>query len=177
VVSIVGGKLTTMRRMAEEVVDKSVEILRTRGFDDPVGPCLTAERPLPGGASEPSALGSSELAPEIADHLRRTYGARAGRIVTAAAESDALADRIDPELPFLWAEVVYAAKVEHAREVEDVLRRRIPLFRYARDQGLGASERAGTLLGEALGWSAERRAASVAAYRAAVALTRRWQKD
>ncbi|HXI58760.1 MAG TPA: glycerol-3-phosphate dehydrogenase/oxidase [Polyangia bacterium] len=177
VVSIVGGKLTTMRRMAEEVVDRSVEILRTRGFDDPVGPCLTAARPLPGGASEPSALGSSELAPEIADHLRRTYGARAGRIVTAAAESDALADRIDPELPFLWAEVVYAAKVEHAREVEDVLRRRIPLFRFARDQGLGAAERAGTLLGDTLGWSPARRTASVAAYRDAVALTRRWQED
>ncbi|HEY2902073.1 MAG TPA: glycerol-3-phosphate dehydrogenase/oxidase [Polyangia bacterium] len=176
VISIVGGKLTTMRLMAEELVDCAVEALRDRGFEGPVDPCVTASRPLP-GAGPPAALEGSELAPEIAAHLKKTYGARAGRVLNEADEAPALRVRIDPELPFIWAEVLHAARHERAREVEDVLRRRIPIFRQSRDQGLGAAARVAELMAPIVGWSAARQADSVAAYADAVALTRRWQTD
>ena len=177
VISVIGGKLTTMRRMAEEIVDRVVESLRDRGFEARVGPCITDQRPLPGSVGDAAPLNGSELAPEIAAHLRRAYGSRAGRILAESADQPSLRSRIDPELPFLWAEVPYATRHEHAREVEDVLRRRIPIFRQARDQGLGAADRAAELMADILGWSAARQAQSVAAYRDAVALTRRWQTD
>jgi glycerol-3-phosphate dehydrogenase len=165
-----------LRRMAEEVVDAVVERVRDRGVDTPIGDCVTTERPLPGGDGQAPDLGHRVLAPEIALHLRRSYGARAGRVLAAGDESPSLMTRIDPELPFLWAEVVHAARHERARTVEDVLRRRLALFRHARDQGLAAAERAGDLLAAEIGWSPARRAASVAAYREAVVQSREWLK-
>ncbi len=86
-----------------------------------------------------------------------------------------LARRIDPELPYLWAEVVHAARAEHALEVDDALARRVPLLRDARDQGLGAVEHAADLMARVLDWTPERRARSVERYRAAVASSRRWR--
>jgi glycerol-3-phosphate dehydrogenase len=61
--------------------------------------------------------------------------------------------------------------------VEDALTRRIPLFRDARDQGLGAAVRAADLMGRVLGWSPDRRERSVESYRATVASSRRWYDD
>ena len=81
-----------------------------------------------------------------------------------------LARRIDPDLPYLWAEVVHAARAEHALDVDDALARRVPLLRDARDQGLGAVERAAELMARVLDWSPERRARGVDRYRAAVAV-------
>jgi glycerol-3-phosphate dehydrogenase len=96
--------------------------------------------------------------------------------VTAVfAEGGDLARRIDPELPYLWAEVVHAVRHEHARDVSDVLTRRVPLFRDARDQGLAAAERTALIVGEELGWSPARRQQAVGDYRGAVALSRRWR--
>jgi len=174
VVTIAGGKLTTFRRMAEETTDVLVELLRDRGLERAIGPCLTRTRPLPGGGPLPS-LDDHELAQDVRDHLLATYGARAPDVLAELDDAPELARRIDPELPYLWAEIVHAAHDEHALEVEDALSRRAPLLRDARDQGLGAAHHAGELMGRVLGWSAERRERSVERYRAAVAMTRRWR--
>ncbi|HET6280360.1 MAG TPA: glycerol-3-phosphate dehydrogenase/oxidase [Polyangia bacterium] len=176
-ITVVGGKLTTLRRMGEQVVDRVAELLRDRGFDRPIGPCVTATQPLPGGGAAAPALADHELAPEVARHLARTYGSLATAVLAIADDTQALAQRIDPELPYLWAEVVHAARHEHAREVEDALARRIPIFREARDQGLAAAERAADLMAGVLGWTATRRAASVNAYGRAVAMSRRWSTE
>jgi len=181
VVTVAGGKLTTYRRMAEEVVDVVVERLRDAGVERPIGPCLTRTRPLPGTgptpAATPAMLGEHELGADVEQHLVGTYGAAAAAVVAAIDEAPELGRRIDPELPYLWAEVVHGARLEHAREVEDALARRIPLLREARDQGLGAAEHAAALMGRVLGWSDRRRARSVERYRDAVAATRRWRQD
>jgi len=179
-ISVMGGKLTTYRRMAAQTVDLVVERLRDHGLERAVGPCLTALRPLPGG-EEPPSLGEVELAPEVAEHLRRSYGGRARAVVEVMNEprgagGPALAARIDPDLPYLWAEVVHAARNERVLEVEDVLSRRIPLFRDARDQGLGAAPVAADLLAARLGWTKERRDQSLARYQARVAASRGWQR-
>ena len=101
-------------------------------------------------------------------HLLATYGARAADVLAEIDDAPELARRIDPELPYLWAEVVHAARAEHALEVADALARRVPLLRDARDQGLGAVEHAADLMARVLDWSPERRARSVERYRAAV---------
>jgi glycerol-3-phosphate dehydrogenase len=200
--TIVGGKLTTYRRMAEQTVDKLIEVLRDRGYEGALAPCTTAHRALPGGKIAPDAvsLGDVELAPDVERHLRLAYGSRAPAVLdctkeqtvglpgsptgsTAAHVPDGhpapwvnLAARIDGDLPYLWGEVLHAARHELATEVEDVLRRRIPIFRDARDQGLAAAPGVAAILGLVLGWSAERRAQSVRGYADVVASSRAWTR-
>ncbi|HTA18513.1 MAG TPA: glycerol-3-phosphate dehydrogenase C-terminal domain-containing protein, partial [Polyangia bacterium] len=173
-----GGKLTTWRRMGADVVDDVVEILRDKGREEPIGPCVTETRPLPGGGpAAPLPGDGDELPPDVRAHLTSTYGSRVLDVLALRATAPALASRIDPELPFLWAEVVHAIQREHAREVADVLMRRVPLFRQARDQGLGAAPLVAASLGEMLGWSSSRRQASLDAYETAVARSRAWRSD
>jgi glycerol-3-phosphate dehydrogenase len=174
-ISVVGGKLTTLRRMGEQAVDAAVESLRAAGLERAISPSTTAERPLPG--ARPAPPPDPRFAPDIWAHLARAYGARARRITAICDEYPELGDRIDPDLAHVWAEVAFAARDEHALEIADVLCRRVPLFRDARDQGLAASERAADLLARELDWSASRRARSVAAYRSAVEASRRWRDD
>lgn len=175
VVTVVGGKLTTFRRMAEQTTDLVVDLLRDRGVERAIGPCLTRERPLPGAGAPPSPFGDHELGDDVRAHLLATYGSRAADVLAEIDDAPELARRIDLELPYLWAEVVHAARAEHALDVDDALSRRVPLLRDARDQGLGAVEHAADLMARVLDWSPERRARGVERYRAAVASTRRWR--
>jgi glycerol-3-phosphate dehydrogenase len=174
---IAGGKLTTLRRMGEDAIDRVVDTLRAAGFEGPIGACATPDRPLPGGAGAPAALAAAALPPDVTARLASAYGSRAEAVVELARSSPDLAHRIDPELPYLRAEIVHAARSEHAREIADVLRRRIPLYRDARDQGLAAAEDVATILARELGWSPVRRERSLTDYRAAVERSRRWRSD
>ena len=196
VVTIIGGKLTTYRRMAEEVTDRVAEALRLRGHEAAIGPCVTAARPLPGGRS-PSVAGGAgasaagpaarsapsfgriELAPDIEAHLRATYGARATAVaetMLAPGAGPDLAQRMYPDLPYVWAEIAFAARHELAFDVEDVLRRRTNVFRDAKDQGLGVADATARLLGATLRWSPEQAARSLAGYARAVAESRAWMR-
>jgi glycerol-3-phosphate dehydrogenase len=191
-ITIMGGKLTTYRLMAEQAVDAAVESLRDHGFEGGVGPCLTTTRCLPGGEGSAPSFGEIEMAPDVEAHLRQSYGSRAREVVdlfvdavittTVSGADDLprrrdvdLGSRIDPELPYLWAEVVHAARNELVVDVEDVLGRRIPLFRDARDQGLAAAPQAAALMATTLGWTDERRARSLALFQARVTESRAWR--
>ena len=73
----------------------------------------------------------------VAKHLATTYGARAPSVVARVKPKPALGERLDPELPYVLAQVDVAVDEEQALTVEDVLGRRVPLLLRARDQGLG----------------------------------------
>ncbi len=181
VLSVAGGKLTTMRRMGEQVVDQLVELLRVRGFDDPVAPCVTASRPLPGGAG-PSGIGPAstthELGTDVEAHLAASYGARARDVLALVPhEGGTTARRLAPDLPHLGAEALFAIRHEHARDVDDVLRRRVPLFRLDRHQGADAAGIVADWLAAAHGWSAERRQASLDRYRRVVTDAQAWRSE
>jgi glycerol-3-phosphate dehydrogenase len=103
------------------------------------------------------------------------YGARAPTLGAAIAAERALGAKIDRELPYVWAEVAFAATHDRARTVEDVLARRVPLLLVSRDQGLGACERVADVLAGIHGWDAATRTQMLAQYRAEVALSRRWR--
>jgi len=177
ILTIAGGKLTTNRRMAEEAVDRVVETLRAAGLERPLAPSSTAARPLPGGGPPPAALGAHEFGADVTARIGGTYGARAGELLAVLADAPALGARIDPELGYLWAEIVHAARHEHARDLDDALSRRVPIFRDARDQGLAIAGRAAALLGAELGWDAAQQARQIEKYRATVARSRRWQSE
>jgi hypothetical protein len=120
VLTVAGGKLTTMRRMAEQAVDDVVELLRGRGFDRAVGACVTRRRPLPGAEHSPgqgaAALGRVELAEDVRVRLVSAYGARVAGVLALADAREALGRRLVPELPYLKAEVLFAVRQDHACE-------------------------------------------------------------
>nr|HEX4317977.1 glycerol-3-phosphate dehydrogenase/oxidase [Kofleriaceae bacterium] len=188
-VIIAGGKLTTYRRMARQTVDATLALLGELGDAPELVQVRggTKQRPLPGavGVEPPSLEGVAAIGRALmrdhgldvdtATHLCGVYGARAPQLGARIAVDRSLGERIDHELPYVWAEVEFAASHDLARTLDDVLARRVPLLLVSRDQGLGACERAADLLARVHGWSDEQRARMVADYRAEVELARRWR--
>ncbi len=186
-VIIAGGKLTTYRRMAHEAVEKTLELMTDLDERVEAKRATTKDRPLPGAAGLErtdlegvAAVGRAlmqelSLDADTATHLCGVYGTRAPILAGRIAADRSLGDRIDPELPYVWAEIEFAATHDLARTVEDVLARRVPLLLVSRDQGLAASERAADILGKVLGWTATQRTQMLDEYKAEVGLSRRWQ--
>jgi glycerol-3-phosphate dehydrogenase len=115
--TVVGGKLTTYRRMAEDAVDAAV---RLAGL--PASPCRTARLPLLGAAPRPE-LSLVDAAPRLVAR----YGTEAPR-VAALGELDAeFAAPVAPGTEITAAEVVWAVRNEGALDVADVLERRTRL--------------------------------------------------
>ena len=186
-VIIAGGKLTTYRRMAREAVGKTLELLAEIGETVDPKKVSTKARPLPGaaGLDDPSleavaAIGrrlmeEHGLDADTATHLCGVYGTRAPIIAERIVADRSLGERIDRELPYVWAEIEFAAQHDLARTVEDVLARRVPLLLVARDQGESVSERVADILGGILHWAPAQRAQMLDEYRAEVELSRRWR--
>jgi glycerol-3-phosphate dehydrogenase len=155
--TITGGKLTTWRRMAKQVVDRMVE------REGRVAPCRTDDIPLGMGAGEgeldpPDELADAELPDGYRDLLALRYGHAARHVLRIAGERPELAAPIVAGQPDLLAEVVIAARLEQARSVADVLLRRTRLGLLAAPQLRTAESvrRVSELLGSELGWSGER---------------------
>ena len=174
--------------MAREAVDKTIALLRELEEPIDVPRVSTKARPLPGaaGLANTSLEGVAEIGRKLMDdngldvdtatHLCGVYGTRAPLIAARMTEQRDLRERIDRELPYVWAEVEFAATYDLARTVEDVLGRRVPLLLVSRDQGLAASERTADILGTIHGWTPAQRTAMLDEYRAEVDLSRRWRR-
>ncbi len=150
--TITGGKLTTFRRMAAEVVDRIVE------RDGREAECRTDDIPL-GMSARPEDLETSAGLPDGAtDQLAFRYGHASRAVLDLCEASSELAEPIVPGHPDLMAEVVIAARHEQARSVADVLLRRTRLGLVAASELRdGARVRAvAEALGAELGWSASR---------------------
>jgi glycerol-3-phosphate dehydrogenase len=117
-ISIVGGKLTTYRAMAEDTVDAIDTRERTRRR------CVTATLPLQGAAGVAqveSALRHSALAADQRNHLLESYGGAAGDLLVLTRGEPALGARLADGLPVSAAEVVYACRAEMAVSLTDCL--------------------------------------------------------
>ncbi len=172
-VTIAGGKLTTYRSMAAELVD--VVAARLHRIDGrPIAPrAPTATQPLPGGEVTDLELLVRELMKEavpepVARHLVGRYGSEAIAVANLAARDRTLAAPLGPGAATLRAEVVHQARREMALSVNDVMIRRTDLFRRDPRQGTELSPVVAGLLAQELGWDAAREAASLAGYLAEV---------
>ena len=83
---IAGGKLTTLRRMGEEAVDRSIEALHAAGLERALDRCVTGDRPLPGGGPPPASLAQAGLPPDVTARLAAAYGGRAELVARLAAD-------------------------------------------------------------------------------------------
>jgi glycerol-3-phosphate dehydrogenase len=106
--TVLGGKLTTYRRMAQDAVDVLTD-----------APCRTARLPLV-GASGPVPTG-------VPERLVRRYGAEAGDVAALAAADPLLLEPVAPGVPVLGVELAWGLHAEGALTTEDLLERRTRL--------------------------------------------------
>ena len=107
-ITVAGGKWTTYRRMAEDTLDLAI----SRGML-PRSPCVTRELRLHGTPTQ-----------AVEADLFARYGTDAASVRSLISADESLASKLDDELPFTHAEVIFAVRQEMARTVEDVLSRR-----------------------------------------------------
>ena len=185
IVIVAGGKLTTYRRMAKEVVRTAIKWLRKH--DELDGRKLrkprTKKRALPGavGLADASVEGLEKLARKISEehpidletakHLTGVYGVRAHRVVELIEANDELGLRMQDDLPYVWAEVLFACTSDLARTVDDVLSRRVPLLLVGKQQGRDVVDRVADMMSAALGWTPEHRSEQLERYSRVVAET------
>ncbi|GAA3550243.1 glycerol-3-phosphate dehydrogenase/oxidase [Nocardioides daeguensis] len=137
VVTIVGGKLTTYRRMAEDAVDAAVAHARLTA-----GPCITASLPLAGAAPrEALADRAAKAGHRGAGRLVRRYGADADLVLTAAVEASGWTQQellapVADTLSTLWAELFFGVTHEGAADVADLLDRRTRIGLVPADRAL-----------------------------------------
>ena len=158
VLTVAGGKLTTYRAMAAEVVDRIVQRIPPRDGRPWPAESATDREPLPGGETPELAsirsLGfDAGFSERTVEHLLRHYGTEAAGLYNLARREPALAQPLHPQHPAIAAEVVHAARREFARRVEDVLVRRVHLFYETADRGRAAAPRTAELLGRELSWT------------------------
>jgi glycerol-3-phosphate dehydrogenase len=166
-VCIAGGKLTTYRSMAEELVDKVARILAGEFNIHAPRPALTARLLL----VEPSAGNEKaresvlkRLSEKTVAHLNRAYGARMGRVLDYVVDQADLEQAMVEGLPYIWAEVPHALEHEMALDVADVLARRMHFLMEARDGGVSVAPGVAAWLAKFLNWDAQESAQAVENY-------------
>lgn len=159
-ITIVGGKLTTSRHMAEETIDAASKILGRKKA------CSTKTAYLLGAAGyDPQAILASG---GLSAHLGERYGTEAHFVSDIIQADPSRVKPIVEGLPYTEAEVVYAVRHELASTVDDVLSRRIRARLMARDASATAAERVGEILQQELRLQPEQVAKQVASYQAAI---------
>jgi len=165
-VSVAGGKFTTYRLMARDVVDAAVA-----GLPGPVPPSVTGLLPLLGADGLPAVRASAGRTAAdygvpltVAEHLIARYGSLAAEVLDEIRADQALGKPLVDGYPYLRAEVAYAVTHEGALHPEDVLARRVRLLIEAADGGLSAAPEVVTIMAGLLGWNRRRRAAELRRY-------------
>jgi len=150
IISVVGGKLTTHRSLAEGAVDL---IFATLGRQAP--DCRTAAEPLPGGRAgdwprfADGFRAGCGLPPEVADHLLDVYGVRAADVLGYAADDESQLARL-PGTNAIAAEIPFAVRGEFATTLADIYLRRT-MIGLGADLGMDSLEAVTGTAREALG--------------------------
>lgn len=165
-VSIAGGKYTTYRVMAKDIVDRAVIELRKLTQES-----VTEKLPLIGAdgyfaleQQKERIAQESGLAVETVTHLLNRHGSLISEILEIIEEQPKLAVKLDANLPYIKAEIVYATSHEGARSVDDVISRRTRLAFEAVNHGVHLADEVAALIAPVLGWSAKERKESIAQY-------------
>ncbi|TMW65930.1 hypothetical protein Poli38472_003695 [Pythium oligandrum] len=172
-VTIAGGKWTTYRRMAQDAIDKLVEVVPS--LQSKASPCKTRQVEIIGADRIGEVCNkkfdkitvtlreSYSMDKDIAEHLMRNYGTRALQV--AELEKTGFLDRkasdhprrLHPKYPYLEAEVVFAVRQEYAQKATDVIGRRMRLAFIDSDVSSKLVPRVVHMMAELHGWSKARR--------------------
>jgi glycerol-3-phosphate dehydrogenase len=164
-ISVLGGKITGYRAIAEEATDA---VCRRLGATDRRS--VTAETLLPGARGRQAVAAGEPPDGPVPSHLEELYGTRAGEVLAVARSAPHLARPLSPKYPDIAAQVVFGVTREHCRRLSDFMRRRT-LLGAAADQGWDAARPAATLMGAQLAWSPSRVEEEIEDYRREIAAT------
>jgi glycerol-3-phosphate dehydrogenase len=177
-ITVLGGKLTTYRAMAEEAVDEVVRLLEERRgpsrLDRTVHHCRTRRLPLRGADGHAALLAEANDGEgeddrgRLLNHLAGRYGGEAHTLLAMIERDPSLGEALVPGLDYRRAEAVYAARYEMALTLDDVLSRRTRARLMDREASVRAADHVAELIAPELGWDAAERARQVEAYRASV---------
>lgn len=164
VLAISGGKLTTYRVMARDVVN-AVE----HQLGGPHRKTITETLPLPGGDLPSFDAGLQAALPEVghaevAQHLVRAYGSRWRQVWALTRAEASLAGPLVEGLPYLRAEAAYGVTHEFVHTLADLLIRRLKVAFETRDQGAEAARAAAEVMAPRLGWDAAETQRQLEAY-------------
>ena len=183
--TIAGGKWTTYRAMAQETIDKAIDVFALK----PTGPCVTTRLPLVGTVNWSNTMyiklvqhfgvetevlyrcSVSVLFPypkplptnpnQVAKHLSESYGDRAWAVMSLANSTGnrwpVLGARLVAYYPYIEAEVRYACRREYACTVVDVIARRTRLAFLNAQAAFDSLDRVSEIMAEELGWDVRRR--------------------
>lgn len=169
-VSIAGGKYTTYRIMGKDVIDLAAIELRKL-----IPESVTDKLPLVGADGYFALVQQvdrmaeeSGLSAETITHLLNRYGSMISEVLELIKENPALGKKLSPDLPYIRAEIYYAASHEGAQSIDDVISRRTRIAFEAHNHGLNLAEAISEIIAPVLGWSSKERKSSVAAYESLV---------
>jgi glycerol-3-phosphate dehydrogenase len=158
-VTVCGGKWTTYRHMAEDCVDQAATLAQL-----PERPCVTHHLHIHGFTDVTKNDATKEDAAKQFGSLA-VYGSDAYEIRKLIATDALLSEPLHASLPYVKAEVIWAARQEMARTVEDALARRTrALFLNAR-AALAMAPAVAELMASELGWDEATRTKQLAAFR------------
>jgi glycerol-3-phosphate dehydrogenase len=148
-ITICGGKWTTYRHMAEDCVNQAATLARL-----PERACPTAALPIHGSLPNAAQFGRLSV-----------YGSDAPAIQALSETEAPLAEQLDPALPYTGAEIVWAARREMARTVEDALARRTRALFLNAEAAMRMAPLAASIMSRELGYDDAWEAAQVEAFR------------
>ena len=164
-VTIAGGKLTAYRRMAQDTLD---HLARNRGAKIRH---VTQHLALDGADGWQTATHEVEAAAKNygwhADVIKRVqqYGSEAHKLLECCERDGGCAALIAPDLPYTYAEVIYACRHGMAMRLEDVIVRRLHLNFEDWSRGLDAAPAIAGIMATELGWSHGETGLQLARYR------------
>lgn len=152
-ISIIGGKLTTFRNLAEQTVDRAGKFVGGR-----IGDCGTRDSYLPGAlhlaAAESAAAALDGLSEEGRRRVVDLYGGRVQRLVELAAADADLGKALDADATVLAAEVALAVRDEFAFCLSDIVHRRL-MIGLSADLGAHITLAVAAIAATELGWDSE----------------------
>jgi len=153
-VVVAGGKYTTYRVMAKDAVDAAAAAL-----DGRVPKSVTKNTPLVGADGYQALWNQRHLIAQKSglhvariEHLLNRYGGLIDEVLALVKEDPSLGEQLPGTQDYLKAEIVYAARSEGARHLDDVLARRTRISIEAWDRGVEAAHAAARLMAPILGW-------------------------
>ncbi|MEI7944779.1 MAG: glycerol-3-phosphate dehydrogenase [Actinomycetes bacterium] len=169
-ISVAGGKYTTYRIMARDAIDAAAsDLLKI------VPKSCTEEIVLLGADGYQASLNNvgglaaaHNVPREVILHLLSRYGSIFEEVLESAKIDASLLERIDPNLPYLRAEIRYAVTHEKALHVSDVLMRRTRIAIEVRDRGLSAAPGVAQMMASLLGWGSAKIEQELTEYEALV---------
>jgi glycerol-3-phosphate dehydrogenase len=171
-VTIAGGKLTTHRAMAQQLIDRlQTKLMRDFGL---------APKPASRTANTPLAVSGEIALPDLpektARHLVEAYGADVIDVLSVCQDDPVMAEPIVAGLPYLRAEAIYAVENEMALTLRDFLARRTHILLESNDGALLQAGAVAADMGARLGWDDVRMQHEMAEYEKQVAQARVFRK-